>query len=135
MSRSRPGSVPLGKPIVSVAPLLFLCLFLADSTAWSGEPRGKPAWAQGEVLFKLKSHAPFEEIGRIDKDSDADSHEEIAEVGFDTIRRVRSRSRSTEELIQVLMRNPHVAYAEPNFILYAGQTVPNDPSYSQLWPA
>lgn len=111
---------------------VLLCLFLACPYAQSGETAEDAKSAPGEALFRLKGTAPFEETGRIGRDSDADIHEEIAEVGFDTIRRIRSRSKNTDALIQALQRNPHVAYAEPNYIVSIVKT-PNDPSYSQLW--
>lgn len=49
-----------------------------------------------------------------------------------TIRRLHSRSQSTEALLVALSHNPVVEYAEPNYIVHAIAT-PNDPRYSELW--
>ncbi|SFR67812.1 S8 family peptidase [Anaeromicropila populeti] len=38
-----------------------------------------------------------------------------------------------KQAIDSLEKNPAVAYAEPDYILTASDTVPNDPSYSQLY--
>ena len=111
---------------------VLLCLFLTCPYAQSGETADDAISAPGEALFRLKGTAPFEEIGRIGRDSDADLHEEIAEIGFDTVRRIRSRSKNTDALIQALRRNPHVAYAEPNYIVSIVKT-PDDPKYNLLW--
>jgi len=119
-------SVALG--VISFS--LFLCL--PRIIAWSAESAGKVKWQQNEVLYKLKSPAGFEQTNLISSELDADIDEEIAEIEFDTIRRLRSRSKSTEELIQRLMRNPHVLYAEPNYIITMDKT-PNDPGYGQDW--
>jgi subtilisin family serine protease len=122
-------SVALG--VLSI--FLFLCL--PGTFAWSAEVVGKEKqerWKQNEVLYKLKSTAGFERINLIKSELDAYIDEEIAEIEFDTIRRLRSRSKNTEELIQRLMRNPHVLYAEPNYVISIDKT-PNDPSYGSLW--
>lgn len=132
MSRSFCRLRTITSSIVLGISTVLLCLFLTCPYAQSGETADDAKSAPGEALFRLNGSAPFEEIGRIGRDSDADLHEEIAEVGFDTIRRIRSRSKNTDALIQALQRNPHVAYAEPNYIVSIVQT-PNDPNYNLLW--
>jgi len=119
-------SVALG--VLSI--FLFLCL--PGTFAWSAEGVGNVKWKQNEVLYKLESTAGFEQTNLIRSESDADIDDEIVEIEFDTIRRLRSRSKSTEELIRQLMQNPHVLYAEPNYIITIDKT-PNDPSYGSLW--
>ena len=119
-------SVALG--VLSI--FLFLCL--PGTFAWSAEGPGNVKWKQNEVLYRLISTAGAGQTNVIRSESDADIDDEIAEIEFDSIRHLRSRSKSTEELIQRLMRNPHVLYAEPNYIITINKT-PNDPSYGDLW--
>lgn len=119
-------------PSIAGASLIALFLFLAGGDALAAGPPADAPWAPGEVVFRLKDTAPADEAFRIGKELEGDLHEEIAEIGFDTIRRIRSRSKNTEALIEALQRNPHVAYAEPNYVVSIAQT-PDDPSYSQLW--
>ncbi|HUK87980.1 MAG TPA: S8 family serine peptidase, partial [Terriglobales bacterium] len=40
---------------------------------------------------------------------------------------------SVAEALQQYRSNPAVQYAEPDYIVHALETVPNDPSFSQLW--
>ena len=46
---------------------------------------------------------------------------------------VRSGNNDVAGLIQALSRNPDVLYVEPNYIVQAVTTLPNDPSFSSLW--
>ena len=119
-------SVSLG----AISFTLFLCL--PGPFALSAKEVGNVKWEPNEVLYKLKSTAGYEQTNMIGSELDADIDEDIAEIEFDTIRRLRSRSKSTEELIQRLMQNPHVLYAEPNYIITIDK-MPNDPSYGSLW--
>jgi len=41
--------------------------------------------------------------------------------------------RTVEEAVTALQRNPNVLYAEPDFVVRATITTPNDPSYADLW--
>ncbi|MDR1621932.1 MAG: S8 family serine peptidase, partial [Synergistaceae bacterium] len=46
---------------------------------------------------------------------------------------MKSDVKTTEELIAELEKDPNVLSAAPNYIVYAMDTEPNDPSYSALW--
>ncbi|MDR1977805.1 MAG: Ig-like domain-containing protein, partial [Synergistaceae bacterium] len=46
---------------------------------------------------------------------------------------VKSETKTTEELIRDLEKNPDVISAAPNYIVRAMETRPNDPSYTALW--
>ncbi|HWF84288.1 MAG TPA: S8 family serine peptidase [Vicinamibacterales bacterium] len=48
-------------------------------------------------------------------------------------RRIRSRSARAADLVAMLSQRPDVVYAEPNYILRATNTVPNDPLFPQQW--
>jgi subtilisin family serine protease len=119
-------SVALG--VISFS--LFLCLPRIDS--WAKASAGKGKWKPNEVLYKLKETAGLDQINLIKNELDSDVDEKIAEIEFDTIRRLHYRSKSTEELIQRLKQNPHVLYAEPNYIITNDRT-PNDSLYGSDW--
>jgi len=110
---------------------LTIITVLLATLAWSG-----PAWAQlrkeGEVLVKMRTDASQVERAQVDVDADADFDEHVGEVDGGVIRRVHSRSRTTDQLLTALARNRAVIYAEPNYILHA-DTVPNDPQFPNLW--
>jgi serine protease len=80
----------------------------------------------GEVLVKFRTPPVRAEI---DRDVDADRHEEIGAAGA---RRIRSRSLNTSALLSRLARRADVEYVEPNYILYA-DAAPVDQYFSLLW--
>jgi len=45
---------------------------------------------------------------------------------------VESQTLSTEELMEILQKDPNVAHVEPNY-LYHPKTTPNDPKMGELW--
>jgi len=120
------------KSVTFRAVIFFLFLTLPGTFAWAVKGGGNAKWAQNEVLYKLQDPAGVEQINLIKNELDADIDEVIAEIGFDTIRRLRSRSKSTEELMQRLKQNPHVLYAEPNYII-TDDRIPDDSSYGSQW--
>ena len=111
--------------IVLAAAALALGIVLPSPASVAGEGRYVP----GEVLVKFKPGAPGAERSR--------ARSEVAALKE---REFRSRAEhwrlppglSTEEAIARLRRNPHVEYAEPNYIVHAA-LAPNDASYSLLW--
>ena len=44
-----------------------------------------------------------------------------------------NRGVSVEEAIQRANEDPRVEYAEPDYFVYAMDTVPNDPFFNQMW--
>jgi serine protease len=80
----------------------------------------------GEVLVKFRTPPVRAEV---DRDVDADRHEEIGAAGA---RRIHSRSLNTSALLNRLARRADVEYVEPNYILYADRT-PVDQYFSLLW--
>ncbi len=45
---------------------------------------------------------------------------------------IRSKILSTDELVEMLKKDPNVEYVEPNYIHYPNK-VPNDPKFGKLW--
>ena len=83
--------------------------------------------AAGEVLVKFRDEARNAPLG---PDVDADRDEP---VGDGTVRRVHSRSQNTGTLLARLSARPDVELVEPNYIVYAYDTVPNDQYFGLLW--
>ena len=81
----------------------------------------------GEVLVKVRPEARFAPFGQ---DLDVDRDEQI---GDGSVRRIHSRSHNVETLLAKLADLEEVEYAEPNYIVYALETTPNDPSFGSLW--
>lgn len=91
--------------------------------------RGHDAVA-GEVLVKFRSALSGNVLSRFDRQMDADRR---VRVGTRGAHRVHSKSFDTGALLSFLQVQPEVEYAEPNYILYATDSVPNDPAFPQLW--
>ena len=92
--------------------------------------RGREVVA-GEVLVKFRgarSAAPSADEIRWLADTDRD--EELGRLG---VRRLRSRSLDVAGLLAALAARADVEYAEPNFVVHAIGTVPNDSQFGILW--
>ncbi len=83
--------------------------------------------AAGEVLVRFREDARNVELG---PDLDVDRDEMI---GDGSVRRIHSRSHAVDALLARLASRADVEYAEPNYALYAYETVPTDPYFYLLW--
>ena len=91
--------------------------------------QGRQAVAN-EVLVKFHRSASAGNVAQAKQDEDVDSDEEVGGIG---VRLFHSRSKDVATLISRLSARPDVDYVEPNYVIYADTTVPNDPSFSSLW--
>jgi len=84
--------------------------------------------SKGDVLVKFKTRAPQSERARRGRTS-GDASARIQEP-----RRALATGEgcTTVQAIERLRRNPHVEYAEPDYLVQAVRT-PNDPSYPSQW--
>jgi subtilisin family serine protease len=89
--------------------------------------RGGGQAAPGEVLVKFRDN-PGAQALALDLDADRSEH-----VGRTGALRVHSRTLDTAALLARLAVRSDVVYAEPNYIVHAVATVPNDPSLRYLW--
>lgn len=85
--------------------------------------------AEGEVLVKFRTGTASPADAAIAWLADAEPAERLDRVG---VRRVRSRSLRTEELVDRLRAHPDVEFVEPNYVVYAS-ALPDDPSLGSLW--
>lgn len=112
----------------------FLILILIGTSAMAA-PKVRPTGASvpGEVLVRIQAGASAAAITSIKELADADDGQRIATLKSGAaIWRLHSRSRNAEALTTALAKNPHVEYAEPNYILSLVAS-PNDTYYTQLW--
>ena len=133
---SRIKAVGLG--IAFAASLLFGSYTRGSSPPAVPEPEGPnledsesaaPKHVPGEVLVKFKKFVAAEEKARGHAEADAEVLLEVPDLG---VQKVRSRrGESAGVLIKRYRKNPHVEYAEPNWILRAS-LIPNDPRFPEL---
>jgi subtilisin family serine protease len=103
---------------------IWLCLL--TSVAWAQD------FVPGEVLVKVKRSAELEALEQLYQQGELGSVDELAQLGAGSLRKIRSRSKSTQELLTFFQSDSNTDYVEPNYIVFA-DTVPNDPMFGQLW--
>ncbi|HZI92655.1 MAG TPA: S8 family serine peptidase, partial [Patescibacteria group bacterium] len=125
MSRVRHTSVLL----LLIALVLVTFGGIQPPAASSGGGHGAPAYVPGELLIKFNPAARA-----------IDHASARAQLNASLVRTFRTGAehwrlgpgQSVEKAIESMQRNPHVQYAEPNYILTADVT-PNDPRYPELY--
>jgi serine protease len=101
----------------------------------STQPRAaqarKQTYASGEIIVRFKSGAASRSSTAVHARLAAQVvHEYRAPSGAQLVR--LPQGTAVETAIEAYRRDPDVLYAEPNYI-YDLDTVPDDPSFSQLW--
>lgn len=118
--------------------VLFSFVLIPQSNVYSQRRGTRQLYADDRIVVKLKAEA--------EPTSDADlMAEEIvraAGVRAEALTtRLHSgvqlihlnRSISVEDAVRRAKEDPRVEYAEPDYFVYATETVPNDPFFTQLW--
>jgi thermitase len=135
----RRGEVMLRRGVyIAVALLILTLLSVAPWLALNARAEGPEPEAQfvpGEVLVKFKTDlASAAEEGQVKKKLGLKTVEQIEELG---VQRVEVRPGDEEKIVEKLQSDPAVEYAEPNYIVYAVDTNPDDlyfnPPYSRQW--
>jgi subtilisin family serine protease len=118
--------------------VLFSFVPIPQSNVYSQRRDTRQLYADDSIVVKLKAEA--------EPTSDADlMAEEIVRApgvraealttrphsGFQLIH--LNRSISVEDAVRRAKEDPRVEYAEPDYFVYAMDTVPNDPFFTQLW--
>ncbi len=88
--------------------------------------------AAGEVIVKYRNPKNAAERAQVDAIVDAEQDDELGDSSG-RVRHIKSRRFDAATLVAYFNGAPDVEYAEPNYILYAIQTTPTDPSFGQLW--
>ncbi|HLN62828.1 MAG TPA: S8 family peptidase [Symbiobacteriaceae bacterium] len=116
----------------ALALLLSLLLFgsLAAPAAGTGAPDTIAApHAAGTVLLEFNEGTPASDRAAV---MAAFSLTETGRVWGTDVVVAQGKGRSTSALVEALNKNPHVAYAEPDYTATALWT-PNDPGFAQQW--
>ena len=118
--------------------ILFSLVLIPRSNVYSQRRETAQRYADDRIIVKLKPGA--------DQALDADSiAEEIVRAPGARAERLTSGQRdvaqlihlnrgvSVEDAVRRANADPRVEYAEPDYFVYALDTVPNDPFFSQMW--
>lgn len=113
---------------------LSLTLMIAssgDSSAFKVIHANAPKFVPGEMIVKFKNEISARSRGSILQSSGYLRAKTLDRAGG--IHQVTLRGgESVDVAVEAMRRNPDVEFAQPNFIYHA-LTVPNDPSFGQLW--
>jgi subtilisin family serine protease len=130
--------------VLSVA--LLPLTFTSHTNVYSQKnAQSRPLYVEGQVLVKLRADA--EPIG--DPQQAADLVLPRRNAGAEVVAgnplldhsgllgglyRIQLDSGlSVEEAVEIASRDPRVEYAEPNYLLYSADTMPNDERFSEQW--
>jgi subtilisin family serine protease len=92
----------------------------------------KPAkYKPGELIVKFKKDGLPEQQAKVHKKNKSRKIKKFEKVGVEVV--ALDPSISVAKAVELYKADPAVEYAEPNFELQALDTLPNDPSFSQLW--
>jgi subtilisin family serine protease len=98
--------------------------------------RKAPNYAEGEVLVKFRVG-----VSRSDADRIADSYSFDVKKHYSAITMIngfeyahlKSKDKTTEQMIEELSRHPDVVYVSPNYRRHTDQNIPNDTRFNELW--
>ncbi|QBQ54544.1 S8 family serine peptidase [Nitrosococcus wardiae] len=113
---------------VSILFLLATALPLFMSPA-QAEPPAKP-WAPGRLLVQPKAGLPDLELNKIFARAGATSKGRIGPLN---VHIVNVPEQAEDAVARALARNPHIKFAEKDWVVELSETIPNDPKYPSAW--
>lgn len=130
---------------INILPVtFFLFLFLlvpfsvTDSNAQSNQaPKFEQSqdYVPGQIIVKYKKKKDLAQMGTVrasvEKRVKAKSSRTLA--ASQQIELIKLESTNITEVLKMLADDPDVEYAEPDYIVNAISTIPNDTSFTQLW--
>ncbi|MEJ2558050.1 MAG: S8 family serine peptidase, partial [Anaerolineae bacterium] len=96
----------------------------------SSSPPPSGRFVPGEILVKFKPAVGQLSAQRALEARNLQVSGDIQSIG---VLKVAVESGRELETVTALRQNPNVLYAEPNYIAYALDTIPNDPGYGSQW--
>ncbi len=99
------------------------------SETGSAQKLGRPDFVDGELLVKFRRGQPRASVQGALRSAGATTIKQFPRIGVTHVRVTGDVFERAAEL----SKEPSVEYAEPNYIVHAIETVPNDPSLSGLW--
>lgn len=132
--------VTMRKALAICACLILLSLvFIPRSTVYSQQrDNDRPRYADDQIVVKLKAQLPVDDdlIAAEIVRAPGVKSEALNTRSRDRIQLIRlNRNVSVEEALRRAKEDPRVEYAEPDYFVYATDTIPNDALFTsgQLW--
>lgn len=106
-----------------------ILLLLSVSTAQAQTPR--PQFVPGELLVKLKDGASTQQLNSLQNQVNAQVVRHFKSINVYQLK--IPTTLAVDTAVSQLKQNPLVEYAQPNYLYYLDDTVPNDPGFGSLW--
>jgi len=94
--------------------------------------RAEPEFKPGELLVRFEAGVSFLAIEATNQKLDASVIETIPELNLYRLR-IPEKLATVAEMVELYQHTAGVVYAEPNYIAYALETVPDDPRFGEQW--
>ena len=88
-------------------------------------PRDRSHYVEHEIVVRFSPRPPQKEIEKLTSSLDA-----WVKRDFEKFLILKSKSKTTKEMMKALAEHPHSVYAEPNYLLLPNRK-PNDPYYTE----
>ena len=100
------------------------------AVAVSSESHAFPKSRDDRIIVKFKSSLKKENIADFAKNKDIIIIKQLKKTKIHLIK--VKKGKTVKQMVDELKNNPHIEYAEPDYIIKA-IAVPNDPGFSSLW--
>jgi len=90
-----------------------------------------PAFAPGELLVKFRAEVRQEAAADFQAWFGISTRKTFAINGYQLVK--LPEGADIEEVLEIYLEDPDVEHAEPNYIVYADATIPDDTEFNKLW--
>ena len=117
--------------------VILLCCILTATTAFASE-KAPPdrsaqiaAFAPGELLVKFRAEVRKEAAADYKRWFGISTRKTFAINGYQLVK--LPEGADIEEALELYLEDPDVEHAEPNYLVYADETTPDDAEFTELW--
>lgn len=115
--------------------LVLICVALAGSGVASAQVSGSEAsgrdFVEGRLLVKLEGDATSADLAALNRRNDARTEEDLPRSDLNVVD--LPADLPVGEAAALYEASPDVEYAEPDFLLFPAENVPDDPSYDEQY--
>ncbi|MGW8302199.1 MAG: S8 family serine peptidase, partial [Desulfobacterales bacterium] len=117
--------------------VILLCCILTATTVFAADnaPPDRSsqiaAFAPGELLVKFRAQVRKEAAADFQQWFGISTRKTFAINGYQLVK--LPAGADIEEALEIYLEDPDVEYAEPNYLVYADETTPDDAEFSELW--
>jgi subtilisin family serine protease len=118
--------------------VILLCCFLTATTAFAASEKDPSdrssqiaAFVPGELLVKFRAEVRKEAAADFQRWFGISTRKTFAINGYQLVK--LPEGADIEEALELYLEDPDVEHAEPNYLVYADATTPDDAEFTELW--